>query len=571
MRMNLPVTGNTYVYPAHQTLISITDLKGRITYCNQDFIDVSGYSADELLGQPHNILRHPDVPPEAFRDFWETIQDGKIWSAILKNRRKNGDAYWVRANATPMRNGDKVVGYLSVRTLPTDQEVAETERVFAAMRQEADNQRLRYVFRRGELKRTGLRGWASWLFQPSHSHKAAWLAAVAVAVPSIAAMLTASAWGIGLVALLTATLVWKSMKSVLISPQNQPAAVAQQLASGDLSQFVDVGSAGSMRQFILPISQLALATRTVMGDVRLDLQTLLEKCEAVTTRSKGLEDRTVTQAGSLLQTSTAMEQINTTVAQTSETTRVGVKTVNEASAAVAESQAVVQSVADVMQEIAGSAHNMNEFVQVIEGVAFQTNILALNASVEAARAGEHGRGFAVVASEVRTLSQNTTAAARQIKALIQASQERIELGDQRVSQAREQMERVVAMVGRVEQMLEEINRASAEQADGVRDVSSALSQLDDITNRNKEMAAELAALFDDVHASVKEAQDNIRVFRLSDTDTTHAETDAVALRRSAKARLSMNSDQDSLAVSDHRASKLVTHSDNHCYLAKAAN
>ncbi|WP_322997044.1 PAS domain-containing protein [Castellaniella sp.] len=95
-----------------------TDLKGRITYCNQDFIDVSGYTEAELIGQPHNILRHPDMPEEAFRDFWATIQSDRIWSALIKNRRKNGDSYWVRANATPMRNGDKVVGYLSVRTLP---------------------------------------------------------------------------------------------------------------------------------------------------------------------------------------------------------------------------------------------------------------------------------------------------------------------------------------------------------------------------------------------------------------------------------------------------------------------
>ena len=96
MRKNLPVTQEIYAYPSNQTLISITDLKGRITYCNTDFISVSGYTEAELLGQPHNILRHPDMPEEAFRDFWATIQEGKIWSQLIKNRRKDGDT---RANA----------------------------------------------------------------------------------------------------------------------------------------------------------------------------------------------------------------------------------------------------------------------------------------------------------------------------------------------------------------------------------------------------------------------------------------------------------------------------------------
>jgi PAS domain S-box-containing protein len=105
VRANLPVTPVEYALPAGQTLVSVTDLKGRITYCNPAFIAVSGYSRDELMGQPHNIVRHPDMPEEAFRDLWHTIQSGLPWTGLVKNRRKNGDHYWVRANATPMKDG----------------------------------------------------------------------------------------------------------------------------------------------------------------------------------------------------------------------------------------------------------------------------------------------------------------------------------------------------------------------------------------------------------------------------------------------------------------------------------
>ena len=117
MRNNQPITQHAHSLLADQTLVSVTDLKGRITYCNPAFIEASGYSREELLGQPHNIVRHPDMPEEAFRDMWETIQSGLPWSGLVKNRRKSGDYYWVQANATPMMDGDQLTGYLSVRAI----------------------------------------------------------------------------------------------------------------------------------------------------------------------------------------------------------------------------------------------------------------------------------------------------------------------------------------------------------------------------------------------------------------------------------------------------------------------
>ncbi len=158
MRINLPVTASEYAFPAQETLVSVTDTKGRITYCNPAFIAVSGFVQDELLGQPHNLIRHPDMPAEAFRDLWDTIQAGQPWTGLVKNRRKNGDFYWVQANVTPMRDGNRITGFLSVRTLPAREQVQAAEALYTAMRVQADAGRTVHALQRGAVVRRDLRG-----------------------------------------------------------------------------------------------------------------------------------------------------------------------------------------------------------------------------------------------------------------------------------------------------------------------------------------------------------------------------------------------------------------------------
>ncbi|MDO9196774.1 PAS domain-containing protein, partial [Rhodoferax sp.] len=123
MRTNLPVTQHEYQFPGSETLLSTTDTASHISYANAAFIRTSGYSTDELMDQPHNLVRHPDMPVEAFADMWRSLKDGQSWTALVKNRRKDGDHYWVRANAAPMRRNGQVVGYLSVRTKPSRAEI----------------------------------------------------------------------------------------------------------------------------------------------------------------------------------------------------------------------------------------------------------------------------------------------------------------------------------------------------------------------------------------------------------------------------------------------------------------
>ena len=135
MRTNLPVTQQEFVMPEGMTIVSCTDLKGRITYVNADFLTASGFAEHELMGKAHNIVRHPDMPEGAFADLWRTLEAGRPWTGLVKNRRKNGDFYWVVANATPLLEGGKVRGHMSVRTRPTREQVAFAEDLYRRIRE----------------------------------------------------------------------------------------------------------------------------------------------------------------------------------------------------------------------------------------------------------------------------------------------------------------------------------------------------------------------------------------------------------------------------------------------------
>jgi PAS domain S-box-containing protein len=130
MRVNQPVTQNEYVLREGALIVSTTDLKGRITSVNPEFLQVSGFSEDELIGKAHNIVRHPDMPEAAFADFWQTLQAGRPWTGLVKNRRKDGDFYWVVANATPVREGGAITGYMSVRTKATAGQIRNADELY---------------------------------------------------------------------------------------------------------------------------------------------------------------------------------------------------------------------------------------------------------------------------------------------------------------------------------------------------------------------------------------------------------------------------------------------------------
>lgn len=545
MRNNQPVTTNELKLPEGQTLISVTDLKGRLTYANKAFISISGFIESELLGQPHNIVRHPDMPEEAFRDMWATIESGQPWSGLVKNRRKNGDYYWVRANATPMRDGDRSVGYLSVRTKPTEDEIQAAEALYAKMRAEAQTGRRRHTLQQGEVVVRGILPTAMRALTPSLRGQLMWAVAMPlIAITGIYALDLPPLAELGagvLVWALSSMLVWRSTGAKLTRVLD----VANRLAAGDMSGAIATNEKGLIGKIQQALAQMSLNVRTVVYDIRHEVGNLRGGTQEITMGNQDMSNRVESQASNLEETAASMEQINGTAKQTTEAATQGAELANETLSIARRSQESVQAVADTMEGIAESSRRIGDITQVIEGVAFQTNILALNAAVEAARAGEAGRGFAVVASEVRALAQRTTGAAKEIRDLIEESRTRVAAGNQKANDARERVDESMNAVAKVTATLDGIRMATNEQLLGTSQVAQALSHMDGITQQNAAMVEELAAASKSLDEQVDAVHNSIRVFRLSPGDKTVAEDDAVEMRKRVKA-----SDQTSASELD---------------------
>ena len=532
MRTNLPVSQREYLFPADQTLVSVTDLKGRITYCNPAFIETSGYSKDELLGQPHNLVRHPDMPAEAFRDLWATIESGLPWTGLVKNRRKNGDHYWVQANATPMKDGDRIVGYLSVRSLPTREQVQAAEVLYATMREEAAAGHRVHVLARGAVLRQNVAGRLLRALKPGQRGRLFGVMLLAAGVAELAALL-GGGWGWVAVPVAAALATW-AVGRIVLKPLAGVVADAQRLAAGDLASAIEQGGGGAIGELQQALLQLSVNLRTVVADTRLQIEQLRLAAAEIASGNQDLSARTESQASSLQQTAASMEEINTTVKNSSDAAVQGVKLAAETAGATGRGDEAVQAVVTTMGGISDSSKLIEDITRTVEGVAFQTNILALNAAVEAARAGEQGRGFAVVASEVRSLAQRSSEAAREIKALIAQSAERVADGGARAGQARDRIQDVRQRVEQVHATLEGISQAAVQQQAGIAQINEAVTQMDSITQQNAAMVEELAAAAVQLNQQVEEVDNSMRLFRLAKGDRTVAEADAVALRRAGR-------------------------------------
>ena len=533
MRHNAPVTQREYELAEGRTLVSVTDLKGRITYCNASFVEVSGFSEPELLGQPHNILRHPDMPAEAFRDMWATIQAGQPWTGLVKNRRKTGDHYWVQANATPMRDGARITGYLSVRMKPGSRAAVEAaERLYARMNDDASRGRATCGIERGSVVRIDPLGRLArrFVLGPTGRLGVAQVAAaaallatarlpLALAVPLAAAVAAASTWH-----------VWR----LTIHPLRGVVVDANRLASGDLAHPVATGGDGIAGELRCALMQLSVNLRTVILDTRAGVACVRDAARVIAAGNQDLSSRTEDQASSLQQTAASMEQIASSNRQSTASTVEGARIASETATVAQRSQQAVAAVAETMDGITKSSAEIHEIVQVVEGVAFQTNILSLNAAVEAARAGEAGRGFAVVASEVRALAQRTSAAVREIKQIIAHSSERVVQGTQRSKDANARVGDAMASVDRVNAVLGQISDASLQQQAGFLQVNQAVAHMDSITQHNAAMVEQLAAAARSLEGQVESVDNSMRLFRLAPGDRTMSEVDAVALRREAR-------------------------------------
>ena len=544
MRTNLPITQREYAFPAGQALVSTTDLQGRILYCNPAFIEVSGYIREELLGQPHNMIRHPDMPEEAFRDMWQTIESGQPWSGLVKNRRKNGDHYWVMANVTPLLDGDRPVGYMSVRTLPDRQQVSEAETLYARMRQAASRGGGGPRLQAGRLAPQGVLARGLDRLQGDGHWRTQALCLLGVAGGWGGAQLM-SLWPGQLAATAAAALLAAGVSvgvAALIRRQNQEPLkallrFANRLAAGDLTGQLSTGQPGLSGRLARALNQLSVNLMAIVGDTRAGVERLRHTSHDLASGNRNLAERTESQASSLEQTSASMAEITETVRHSADTARDVADVARQAADVTARSTEAVKEVTVTVEAIADASRRIREITQVIDGIALQTNLLALNAAVEAARAGEQGRGFGVVAGEVRQLAQRTSVAAREIKDLIEDAGLKVEAGSEQTRRACGTMEEAQAAVQRMSELVAGISAGASEQLNGISQINEAVSHMDQLTQKNAALVDELSSASETVTGQAQAVTEAVAVFRLDAAAPALAHaSDAVSLRREMKAR-----------------------------------
>ena len=494
MRDNQPVTQREYEFDENSTLLSTTDTQSHIVHANAAFVAASGFTTEELQGQPHNLVRHPDMPPEAFADMWDTLRKGMPWSALVKNRRKNGDHYWVRANAAPVVRNGVLTGYLSVRTKPARAEVSAAEVLY---RQFRSGQARGLKFFRGLVVRSGPLAWLSWnqwLSVSARIHLAMLLPAAGLAgLLAASGLPLAQVLGLltGQVVLLALTSLW--LQRQVAMPLKQVLVQALRVATGQAGGLATLNRADEIGMLLLSVNQSALNLRALLDDMSSQAAGVSVASGEIASGNDDLSSRTEQTAASLQETASSMERLVGTMRENASKSSLAATLANKASVAAGSGGEAMQAMAQTMTLITQSSHRIAEFVEIIDGISFQTNILALNAAVEAARAGEQGRGFAVVSTEVRTLAHRSASAAKEIRELIEGSLLSIRDGVAQAEATGSSMSEIVAQVNDLTALIAKVSSASVQQMSDIEQLNTAVGRLDEMTQQNAALVEQSAA------------------------------------------------------------------------------
>ena len=301
---------------------------------------------------------------------------------------------------------------------------------------------------------------------------------------------------------------------IVSRPLQQAVSLARDVADGDLTRDIEVQSKCETGQLMQALKDMTTNLQRLVGQVRAGTDTIATASGQIASGNQDLSSRTEQQASSLEETASSMEELTSTVKQNADNARQANQLAQSASGIAVKGGDVVGQVVDTMSSINESSRKIVDIISVIDGIAFQTNILALNAAVEAARAGEQGRGFAVVASEVRNLAQRSAAAAKDIKALISDSVEKVENGSRLVNEAGTTMNEIVSSITRVTDIMAEITAASVEQSSGIEQVNTAIVQMDHVTQQNAALVEESAAAAESMQEQAAKLSEVVSVFKL---------------------------------------------------------
>lgn len=507
--MNAKVSaGREVVVPEDTQLISTTDLKGRILYANQAFCSIAGFSLQELINQPHSIVRHPDMPKEAFGNLWESLHQDQAWRGIVKNRCKNGDYYWVDAYVTPLYENGQKIGYQSVRVRPSNALKAKADTLYKAINQG----RLHRMLRGGSIKRSSML---------TTTVTAMLGAAAAYAAPNgVTAAIVAALTGVGV----SACWIWHTRRVGALC------AVSRKIASNPLIKLVYCNSADELGDIELAMLMQAARNRTVLGRLR-DIGSSLNSVVGVTEQAIKEADRGVGNqeleteqvAAAVNQMTTATQEIAHNINQTNDASQNAVNVTengrHELTDVVQKTEHLsrqVKHAADTTLELQEQALKIENVLSVISEIADQTNLLALNAAIEAARAGEHGRGFAVVSDEVRTLANRTQKSTEEIRTVIEQVQSAVARTVKLMHSSQEETEKVMQATRRtdsafidVQNMMAEVSdrcvqiaTASEEQTSVVEDICKNVDRLRALAGENRQASQKTSDVSNELKALV---------------------------------------------------------------------
>jgi aerotaxis receptor len=494
MKTDVYVTNVETVLPENAFIYSQTDLKGKITEANEVFAQISGYSVEEMLGKPHNIVRHPDMPREAFFDMWKSLKAGRPWRGVVKNRRKDGGFYWVIANVSPLREDGRVVGFQSLRQRPTREQIRVSDEAYRLIRN--GDRSLRIEEGRAVKARAG---WIQYATHPStHFAWGCYLALAAAAAGFLLALggsvhpfakpLALAAFALGAFGALWVRIV--TLPRLQRDLDGIDGYIESVLSSGDLTLDFALdqrGRSGAVaRKFALMMSWVH-ATIQCIGDAAGKVE---DATREVLDGIREIDNAASSQNDATNSVASAATELGVTIGEMTENLRMTENAVTDsgsratagadlsarASATIQKLANAISSAATEVEALGKSSAEVGRVAMVIREIADQTNLLALNASIEAARAGEAGRGFAVVANEVRRLADRTMQATGDIDALIaniKSDSERAIAGMQKGSK---EVARSVDLVHESEGTLNGINSLMGDAVRKVSEISSSSTQ-----------------------------------------------------------------------------------------------